>query len=171
MCSLNLTVNKLNEEETKEKCWISEHISEAYGCDSCRRELEPATTGVWGLASASLGMFKAFYPPQRSLIPGQWLPAKQENIKCQLLSLWLMFHTVQLKANKYFSKKNRPMIYVNVTDLRKPLNSLQLQRSARKGHKRRGWFIPSLALPKALLTSPFLPLALLHTSPLLFSLI
>ena len=56
MCSLHLTVNKLNEEETKEKCWISEHISEAYGCDSCRRELEPATARVWGLAAASLGV-------------------------------------------------------------------------------------------------------------------
>lgn len=49
-----------------------------------------------------------------------------------------MFHTVQLKANKYFSKKNSPVIYVNVTDLRKPLNSLQLQRSGRKGHERIG---------------------------------
>ena len=132
----------------------------------------PPESGVWlqHLWECSRHQ-KGLYPPQRSLILGQWLPAKQENIKCPLLSLWLMFHTVQLKANKYFSKKSRPMIYVNVTDLRKPLNSLQLQRSVRKGHKRRGWFIPSLALPKALLTSPFLPLALLHTSPLLFSLI
>lgn len=84
---------------------------------------------LWGWMRCQNGL----YPPQRPLIPGQWLPAKPGNIKCQLLSLWLMFHTVQLKANKYFSKKNSPVIYVSVTDLRKLLNSLQLQRSGRKG--------------------------------------
>lgn len=49
-----------------------------------------------------------------------------------------MFYTVQLKPNKYFSKKNCPVIYVKVTELRKPLNSPQLQKSGRKGHKRIG---------------------------------
>lgn len=128
-------------------------------------------SGVWLQHLWSVQGIRRALPTPEVFNPWAMASSKQENIKCQLLSLWLMFHTVQLKANKYFSKKNSPVIYVNVTDLRKPLNSLQLQRSGRQGHRGSGWFIPSLALPEALLTSPFLLPALLHTSPLLFSLI
>lgn len=45
----------------------------------------------------------------------------------QLPNLWLMFHPVQLRGNKYFSKKPETQ-YENVTEFKKPLKSLEFQR-------------------------------------------
>lgn len=116
-------------------------------------------------------------PPSSHSLPGVLIPwtklsskARELNM-CQLPSLWFMFHKVQLKANKYFNKTNDHVMHINVTELRKLLNSLQLQRSRREGQEKISWFIPSWALPRSLLAPLCFPLILFHVSPQIFSLI
>lgn len=102
--------------------------------------LDSAPAGLGGMAAAAMGLGGVHEGDPRPAWgldpPGRGSSKARECSVCHLPSLWLMFYTVQLKENKYFSKKNCPVIYVNVTELRKPLNSLQLQRSGRKGHER-----------------------------------